>query len=162
MRITPLDIQQKQFPMKFRGFDVEEVYAFLEVVREEMEELLRENASLKETAQRAENQIKEHKDMESTLRETLITAQNMVEDYKTNARKEAELLVKEAELRSDSMMKDAQEKVIKIHEDIVDLKGIRRHFKEELKRLIESHMKMLEFDKEREGEGSESRRREEE
>ncbi|MFA4830493.1 MAG: DivIVA domain-containing protein [Thermodesulfovibrionales bacterium] len=162
MRITPLDIQQKQFPMKFRGFDVEEVYAFLEVVREEMEELLRENASLKETAQRAENQIKEHKDMESTLRETLITAQNMVEDYKTNARKEAELLVKEAELRSDSMMKDAQEKVIKIHEDIVDLKGIRRHFKEELKRLIESHMKMLEFDKEREGEGSESLRREEE
>ncbi|MEK6581120.1 MAG: DivIVA domain-containing protein [Nitrospirota bacterium] len=162
MRITPLDIQQKQFPMKFRGFDVEEVYAFLEVVREEMEELLRENASLKETAQRAENQIKEHKDMESTLRETLITAQNMVEDYKTNARKEAELLVKEAELKSDSMMKDAQEKVIKIHEDIVDLKGIRRHFKEELKRLIESHMKMLEFDKEREGEGSESLRREEE
>ncbi len=162
MRITPLDIQQKQFPMKFRGFDVEEVYAFLEVVREEMEELLRENASLKETAQRAENQIKEHKDMESTLRETLITAQNMVEDYKTNARKEAELLVKEAELRSDSMMKEAQEKVIKIHEDIVDLKGIRRHFKEELKRLIESHMKMLEFDKEREGEGSESLRREEE
>ena len=162
MRITPLDIQQKQFPMKFRGFDVEEVYAFLEVVREEMEELLRENASLKETAQRAENQIKEHKDMESTLRETLITAQNMVEDYKTNARKEAELLVKEAELKSDSMMKDAQEKVIKIHEDIVDLKGIRRHFKEELKRLIESHMKMLEFDKEREGEGSGSLRREEE
>ncbi len=162
MRITPLDIQQKQFPMKFRGFDVEEVYAFLEVVREEMEELLRENASLKETAQRAENQIKEHKDMESTLRETLITAQNMVEDYKTNARKEAELLVKEAELTSDSMMKDAQEKVIKIHEDIVDLKGIRRHFKEELKRLIESHLKMIEFDKEREGEGSESLRREEE
>lgn len=162
MRITPLDIQQKQFPMKFRGFDVEEVYAFLEVVREEMEELLRENAALKETAQRGENQIKEYKDMESTLRETLMTAQQMVEDYKTNARKEAELLVKEAELKSDSLMKEAQEKVIKIHEDIVDLKGIRRHFKEELKRLIESHMKMIEFDKEREGEGSESLRREEE
>jgi len=46
MRITPLDIQQKQFPMKFRGFDVEEVYAFLEVIREEMGDLLRENASL--------------------------------------------------------------------------------------------------------------------
>ena len=40
MRITPLDIQQKQVPVKFRGFDVEEVYAFLEVIREEMEELL--------------------------------------------------------------------------------------------------------------------------
>jgi len=152
MRITPLDIQQKQFPMKFRGFDVEEVFAFLEVIREEMEDLLRENAQLKENAQRAENQIKEYKDMETTLRETLMTAQQMVEDYKTNARKEAELIVKEAELKADSLLKEAQEKVIKIHEDIVDLKGIRRHFKEEVRRMVESHLKMIEFDKEREEE----------
>lgn len=152
MRITPLDIQQKQFPMKFRGFDVEEVYAFLEVIREEMEDILRENASLKESIQRMENQIKEYRDMETTLRETLLTAQQMVEDYKTNARKEAELLVKEAELRADSIIKEAQEKVIKIHEDIVDLKGIRRHFKEELKRMVENHLRMLDFDKEREEE----------
>ncbi|MDP2753965.1 MAG: DivIVA domain-containing protein [Nitrospirota bacterium] len=152
MRITPLDIQQKQFPMKFRGFDVEEVYAFLEVIREEMEDLLRENASLKESAQRAENQIKEYRDMETTLRETLLTAQQMVEDYKTNAKKEAELTVKEAELRADTLIKQAQEKVIKIHEDIVDLKGIRIHFKEELKRMVEGHLKMIEFDKEREEE----------
>jgi cell division initiation protein len=152
MRITPLDIQQKQFPMRFRGFDVEEVYAFLEVVREQMEDLLRENALLKEQVQRAENQIKEYRDMETTLRETLMTAQQMVEDYKTNARKEAELLIKEADLKADSLVKEAQERVVKIHEDIVDLKGIRRHFKEELKRLIESHLRMLEFDKEREGE----------
>jgi cell division initiation protein len=152
MRITPLDIQQKQFPMKFRGFDVEEVYAFLEVIREEMEDLLRENASLKESLQRVESQIKEYRDMETTLRETLLTAQQMVEDYKTNARKEAELIAKEAELKADTILKEAQEKVIKIHEDIVDLKGIRRHFKEELKRMVESHLKMLEFDREREEE----------
>ena len=151
MRITPLDIQQKQFPMKFRGFDVEEVFAFLEVIREEMEDLLRENASLKENAQRTENQIKEYRDMETTLRETLLTAQQMVDDYKTNARKEAELIVKEAELKADTLIMEAQEKVIKIHEDIVDLKGIRTHFKEELKRMIESHLKMIEFDREREG-----------
>jgi len=149
MRITPLDIQQKQFPMKLRGFDVEEVYAFLEVIREEMEDLLRENANLRESIQRLDNQMKEYKDMETTLRETLLTAQQMVEDYKMNARKEAELVVKEAELRSDTLLKEAQEKVIKIHEDIVDLKGIRRHFKEEVKRLVESHLRMLEFDKER-------------
>jgi cell division initiation protein len=152
MRITPLDIQQKQFPMKFRGFDIEEVYAFLEVVREEMEDLLRENALLKEQVQRTENQIKEYRDMETTLRETLITAQQMVEDYKTNARKEAELLIREAELKGDVILKEAQEKVVKIHEDIVDLRGIRRHFKEEVKRLIESHLRMIDFDREREGE----------
>lgn len=151
MRITPLDIQQKQFPIKFRGFDVEEVYAFLEVVREEMEELLRENASMKEQVRRTESQVKEFRDMESTMRETLITAQQMVEEYKHNARKEAELLIKDAEMKAEAIVKDAHEKVVKIHEDIVDLKGIRRHFKEEVRRLIESHLKMMDFDTEREG-----------
>ncbi len=161
MRITPLDIQQKQFPMKLRGFDVEEVYAFLEVIREEMEDLLRENANLKENIQRLDNQMKEYRDMETTLRETLLTAQQMVEDYKMNARKEAELVVKEAELRAETLLNEAQEKVIKIHEDIVDLKGIRRHFKEEVKRLVESHLRMLDFDKERSEEQQEEARQEE-
>ena len=154
MRITPLDIQQKQFPMRFRGFDVDEVYSFLELIREEIEELMRENSSLKEQLGRSDEQLQEYRKMETTLRETLMTAQQMVEDYKTNSRKEAELILREAELKADTMIKESQEKVVKIHEDIVDLKGIRRHFKEEIRRLIDSHLKMLEFDKEREGEGS--------
>lgn len=152
--ITPHDIQNKQFRIKFRGFDVEEVSSFLELVREELEDLLRENATLKEQLNRADEQLVEYRKMEVTLRETLIVAQQMVDAYKSNAAKEAELIKREAELEAENIIKVAQEKVIKIHEDIVDLKGIRRHFKEEVKRLIESHMQMLEYDKEREGEDS--------
>jgi cell division initiation protein len=150
MRITPLDIQQKQFPTKFRGFDVDEVYSFLELIREEMEEILRENASLKEQLSRADSQLQEYNNMSITLRETLMTTQQIVEDYKTNSKREADLIIREAESKADDIMKAAQTRAVKIHEDIVELKGIRRHFKEEVKRLIESHMKMIEFDKERE------------
>lgn len=152
MRITPLDIQQKQFPVKFRGFDEEEVDSFLELIREEMEELLRDNTSMREESKRLEKQLKEYKNIESTLKDTLIATQQMVEDYKNTAKKEAELIIKEAELKAEETIKNAQEKVIKIHEDITDLKGIRRHFKEEIRRLIESHIRMLDFDKEREEE----------
>lgn len=152
MRITPLDIQQKQFKVKFRGFDMEEVYSFLELIREELEELLKENSMLKEKVSILENQIEEYRKIEQSIRDTLMTAQKLVEDYKANAKKEAELIIKEAEIKAENIIKEAQEKVVKIHEDIVDLKGIRRHFKEEIKRLIESHLRMLEFDKEREGE----------
>jgi cell division initiation protein len=152
MRITPLDIQQKQFPVKFRGFDEEEVDSFLELVREEMEELLRDNASLREEAKKLEKHVKEYKNMESTLRETLVATQQMVEEYKNNAQKSAELITRDAELKAEQIINNAHEKVVKIHEDITDLKGVKRHFKEEVKRLIESHMSMLEFDKEREDE----------
>ena len=152
MRITPLDIQQKQFATKFRGFDMEEVDSFLELIREEMEELLRENANLREEARRFEKQLKDYKNIEQTLRDTLINTQQMSEEYKDTARKDAELKIKEAELKAQEIIKDAQEKVVKIHEDITDLKGVRRHFKEEVKRLIEGHLSMIEFDKEREEE----------
>lgn len=152
MRITPLDIQQKQFATRFRGFDMEEVDSFLELIREEMEELLRENANLREEARRFEKQLKEYKNIEMTLRDTLVKTQEMVEEYKSTAIKDAELVKKEAELKAEEIVKGAQERVVKIHEDITDLKGIRRHFKEEIRRLIESHLSMLEFDKEREKE----------
>jgi cell division initiation protein len=152
MRITPLDIQQKQFAQKFRGFDMEEVDSFLELIREEMEELLRENANLREESRRFEKQLKEYKNMEVTLRDTLIKTQELVEDHKSTAKKDAELLLKEAELRAEEIVKEAQNRAVKIHEDITDLKGIRRHFKEEVRRLIQSHLSMLEFDKEREEE----------
>ncbi|MBI5098743.1 MAG: DivIVA domain-containing protein [Nitrospirae bacterium] len=152
MRITPLDIQQKQFSTRFRGFDMEEVDSFLELIREEMEELLRENANLREEARRFEKQLKEYKNIETTLKDTLISTQKMVEEYRNTAKKEADLIAKEAELRAEEMLRDAQEKVVKIHEDITDLKGVRRHFKEELKRLVENHLRMMEFDKEREAE----------
>lgn len=152
MRITPLDIQQKQFATRFRGFDMEEVDSFLELIREEMEELLRDNANLREEARRFEKQLKEYKNIEVTLRDTLVKTQEMVEEYKSTALKDAELVKKEAELRAEEIVRGAQERVVKIHEDITDLKGIRRHFKEEVRRLIESHLGMLEFDKEREKE----------
>jgi len=152
MRITPLDIQQKQFSTRFRGFDMEEVDSFLELIREEMEELLRENANLREESRRYEKQLKEYKNIETTLKDTLISTQQMVEEYRNNARKEADLIAKDAELKAEEMMRIAQDKVVRIHEDITDLKGVRRHFKEELKRLIESHLGMMEFDKEREAE----------
>jgi len=153
MRITPLDIQQKQFTTRFRGFDMEEVDSFLELIREEMEELLRENANLREEVRRYEKQLKEYKNLEATLKDTLISTQKMVEEFKNTAKRDAELIIKEAELKAQEIIRKAQEKVVKIHEDITDLKGVRRHFKEELRRLIENHLAMLEFDKEREEEG---------
>jgi cell division initiation protein len=152
MRITPLDIQQKQFSSRLKGFDMDEVDSFLELIREEMEELLRENANLREEARRYEKQLKEYKNIESTLRDTLVSTQQMVEEFRTSAKKDAEVIRKEAELKAEEIIREAQEKAVKIHEDITDLKGVRRHFKEELRRLIESHLSMMEFDKEREEE----------
>lgn len=150
MRIMPIDIQQRQFSMRFRGFDPDEVYQFLEIIRQELEDLLRENASLKDQVSRLEAQVKDYGTIESSLKETLVATQQMAEQYKANAHLESELIIREAKLNAENIIKEYQEKTIKLHEDITDLKGIRSHFKEEIRRLIESHIRMLEFDTERE------------
>jgi cell division initiation protein len=156
MRITPLDIQNKQFPVRFRGFDMQEVSDFLEMLREEMEELIRENNWLKEQASRNEEQIREYGKLEVVLKDTLVSTQEMVKEYKETARKEAELILKDAELKAENHIREAQEKAIKIHEDITDLKGIRRHYREELIRLLDNHRRMVEFDiRSEEDQGSE-------
>lgn len=96
MRITPLDIKEKQFPVMSRGFDVEEVDAFLEAVKEEMEDLTRENAALKEQLHRYKDLSKG--DIAATLlEESLATTQKMLKAYIANFSEETELLLKKLE-----------------------------------------------------------------
>ncbi len=72
MKITPMDIQQQQFTVRFRGFDIQEVDSFLETVANELEELIKKNNELKEELERKEARIWEYQNMEKTLKETLM------------------------------------------------------------------------------------------
>jgi cell division initiation protein len=152
MRITPLDIERKRFTVRWlRGFDVTEVYLFLEIVREEMEDLLRKNAESMEKLRIAESQILQYKAMESTLRDTIATAQQMADEITANARKEADLKMTEAGVEAANILRSAVEQVRTMNDEIVQLSGLKRHFKEELKRLIESTRSILNHDEVREG-----------
>ena len=145
MKITPLDIQQKKFPVTFRGFNKEEVVSFLGDIRDGVEEISRENLSLREELSKTNRELEDYKNVESSLRNMLIATQQMVEEYKGNIQKEAEIIKKEAELKANNMLETAHQKVIKMHEDISELKRLRGHFLGEVRRLIENHFRMLVF-----------------
>jgi cell division initiation protein len=140
MRITPLDIQRKHFPRRLKGYDLEEVNSFLELISAEVEELHRENTGLKEEVRSIENQLKEFHELEVALRDTVIKTQEFVETYKTNVQKNGEILQREAEMKAEEILKESQQKVVKIHEEISNFKGIRKHFKEEMGKVIESYL----------------------
>src|SRR5665647_2461897 len=100
MKISPLDIQQQQFKVKtFRGLDPEDVDAFLQSLAGEMEFLIRENDQMKEQQSRQNRELLDLAEKERELRETLLSAQRVIEEMKNNARKEAELIVSEAEIK---------------------------------------------------------------
>ena len=144
MKITPLDIQQQQFTVRFRGFDQRDVESFLELVRNEFEDLIRENNSLKDELRRKGEQIEKYQDNEQTLKATMITAQKITEDVKTNAIKESEVIVAEARLKAQEILNSAQLRSLELFEEIKELKRQKIQFESNLRANIETHLKMLE------------------
>ena len=144
MRLSPLDIQSQQFRQKMRGFDPREVESFLELAATEFEELIRENGKLKEKLARLSNQYEELKQREQTLKETMMTAQKITEDMKASARKEAEIILKEAELKADKMLDDAHRKLASLSDQVVEIKRLRAQFEASVKAAAQGHLKMLE------------------
>lgn len=148
MKITPLDIRQQQFKRKIRGFAVEEVNSFMEIVAEEFEKLVKQNITLEEKLQRKKREVEELKDNEATLRDTIVAARSMGEKLKENAQKEADLIIKEAELKADEIIDKVHLRAAKIQDDIIELKRQRKQFEIKIKSAIETHQKMLEIGEE--------------
>jgi cell division initiation protein len=144
MKITPLDIQQQQFRVKFRGFDMVEVDNFLDLVANEWEELLRENNRLKEEDHKKAERIEELKGAERELRNALVSAQQICEEIKNNARKEGDLIIEEARGNARKIIEVAQTQAIQLQTDITQLHRQREEFKASLKSTVDMHLRLLE------------------
>ncbi len=144
MKITPLDIQQQQFRVKFRGFDMVEVDNFLDLVANEWEELLRENNRLKEEDHQKAERIEELKGAERELRNALVSAQQICEEIKSNARKEGDLIIEEAKGNARKIIEAAQAQAIQLQTDISQLHRQREEFKASLKSTVDMHLRLLE------------------
>jgi len=144
MKITPLDIQQQQFRMRFRGFDMVEVDNFLELLAGEFEELLKEINQLKEEDRRKLARINELEAVEKDLRETLVSVQRITDEMKNNARKEAELIIADSKIEARKFVQNAQSEALKIEEEINQLQRQKTQFRAALLSTIEMHHRILE------------------
>ncbi|HOT27598.1 MAG TPA: DivIVA domain-containing protein [Candidatus Ozemobacteraceae bacterium] len=144
MRITPLDIYQREFSRKkIGGLDENEVYDFLKKVGREYEAVYAESKDLKDQVERLTAQMKDYLELEKTLKQTLISAQKASGDLKNNAEKEAELIVKEAEIQAERILDEARSESEMVGKEIRELKRQKRMLKVELKTVLESYMAML-------------------
>ena len=108
--LTPLEITNKVFKKGFRGYNEEDVDSFLDQVVKDYEKIYRDNLELKETLGRVNSKLEHFQQMENTLHNTLVIAQETAEEVKLNAKKETELVIKEAEIRANRLMDDASVK----------------------------------------------------
>lgn len=108
MPLTPLDIHNKEFTRKFRGYDEDEVNEFLDQVIKDFELLLRENRQQQEVIQNMQARVDYFSSMEETLNKSIIVAQEAAEEVKASASKEASLILKQAEREAEQLQDAAQ------------------------------------------------------
>jgi cell division initiation protein len=147
MRVTPADIRQQSFTVRFRGFDPQEVDAFLEDVAEDLEAALKENALLREQLAAMEERTKGVAERERLLQETLVTTHRVAEEMKESARRELEMHLREGELQREKLLEAARTEEAHIRSEVQTLKRTRRQMVEELRATLDTYQRWIaEFD----------------
>jgi cell division initiation protein len=146
IKVTPIDIQQKRFHVAFRGYDKTEVEMFLDLVRDEMEALMREVAELRDFRQSYDQRLRELNEREETVKNTMLMTQKLMEDQKDNARREAALIIKDADVRSLQIVANAQEEKVRLNAELQDLRRRKHHFLQDLKKIVQMHQEMVNFE----------------
>ena len=148
MNITPLDIQQQKFKTRIRGFDVREVDAFLEQVANVFESLHRTHKGMQEEVRRLEIEIQGYRKREETFKRALLNSQKVLDQMKDNARKSAELIIAESEVKAEKILNNAHNRLAQLHEDISELKRQRTQIEVQIGSIVEAHSKLLDLSKE--------------
>lgn len=142
--ITPNDIQEKEFARVVRGYKEDEVNAFLDLITLDMDKLIQENRSLRESIETLNEEIERYKGSEGSIFETLETAKALMTDISASAEKRAEIVLKNAELEADRIQKDARESVVRLHDEAATLSSRWSQFRIKYKNLLENEMERLE------------------
>jgi len=117
MNITPLEIRQKEFEKGFRGYDKEDVKAFMNSLSIEWERLNEQCKELKYKLEASEKEVQKLREVENSLFKTLKTAEDTGANMIEQATKTAELHMRETEMKADALMSEAKNRAKNIIED---------------------------------------------
>lgn len=150
-RLTAMDVEKQEFARKMRGYDTDEVRLYLKAVAEEIARLQLDNQTQREELGRLSGRLEDFRERERTLQETLVTAQKMAEELKGKSAKEAELLVKEARLKAERILEQAQDQLQMLENEIGRLRLEKEAFENRLRAMLEEHVALLDLRKQEKG-----------
>ncbi len=144
MRISPLDIRKQRFRKMVMGFDPDQVNSFLEMVAGEFETLIRKTDELSNQIKYTQKRLEDYEKIEKNLSDTLLTAQRSTDEAKLNAQKEAELIIKDAQIRSDRYEDEARNRVHKLDAELLSLRAQRDSFLTRFRSMLRDQLALLE------------------
>ncbi len=141
--LTPMDIHNKEFKRGFRGYSEEDVDAFMDDLAADYEKVYREYCELKEKCEKYEDKLSQYEKMESTMNQTLMLAQQTAENVKVSARKEADLILQEAENKKKQMLDATTLNVQTTQQDMDKMKTQMNTFRAKVRSILQSQLRLL-------------------
>ena len=141
--LTPLDIENKRFPTKFKGYEDVEVDAFLDQLTVDYERLYRENAELRAQVEDGKKELEHYRNVEKTLQNTLVMAQTTAEDIKLNAQSRAEQIIREAQNEARKASEEITKEEFEIRRRTEELKRQFSVYKAKMEALLISQLELL-------------------
>lgn len=137
MKITPLEIRQKTFEKNFRGYDKDEVTAFLQTLSQEWERMVDQQKELKFKLEAAQEEVRKLREVESSLFKTLKTAEDTGSSMVEQAKRTAELHLKESQMKAEAIISESRSRAKSMIENA-------EHKSRQLVESMEDEVKMLE------------------
>lgn len=141
--ISPLDIRQQQFGRSLRGYDTDEVKAYLKSLAQEWEKVLEDNKRLQMELNGAKANMKRFEDMEAMLHKTLLQAEETSKTTIEQAKAEAELIRKKASQEADDVLSSIKQRQFEMHQKVLDLEQKHNSMVRNLQRLLSGHLDEL-------------------
>ena len=148
MSVSRIDVLNRSFAKSVRGYDTDEVDAFLQEVAETLGRLSEERTLLTNRVSLLEAELVSFRERESTLRDTLMTTQRMTEGLKATAQREAQVIVAEAQARAENIINQSGLKLARLQESILNAKKMKAQLSMRLRAVAEEHLRLLDMDRE--------------
>ena len=143
MKISPISVKKQDFNKKVRGYDPDEVQAFLEKLSSDIEEIQNENDDLKKQLNEASARLSEFRRIEKNLQSTLLKAQESSAKAIESTKKQTSLMVKEAEIKASQILEKARESANEIRNAVISLREERDLIVAKLKSIVNSQAHLL-------------------
>jgi cell division initiation protein len=148
--ITPIEIRQHAFKKVLRGYDKDEVAAFLNSVSMEWERLLEDHRRTKQELDRTQTSLDNLRQVESALHKTLLQAEETSKTTMEHAKRDAELKLAEADSKAKDVVKRAIEERSRIEMQINELISRRNEILQQLKSYLQAQTERLKTFEEKE------------
>jgi cell division initiation protein len=144
MKLSPLLIKKQEFEKSMRGYNIDEVQAFLEKVASEMEVIINEKEALEKEVEQLNNKVNEFQKIEKNLQDTLIKAQENTAKTLESAKSQTALLIKEAEIKASQIVENAKKNADEIRNAVMNLREEKDLIIARLKAIINTQVNLLE------------------